>query len=274
MKNNYLRILLICFLIITFQFQSKGQTRQEKIDSILKQFNIIKKIKTEYDFQLLPLKYEATGLDSIKILEIEKILTDTEIKKRIIIAFNECLNDEEINDIFRFIQTDAYKKFFNSDTLFKAIFTHFNDIDIELDKISKNIYKTIEIPYQKFEPIPMDKENGFYETVDYIFSIDNKNIKLKQNPTLTAKDIYIIEKKYNKSNDNEPEIFIKLTPEGAIKFFNMTKDNIDKPIAVVVDKKIVSLIMVRFKNIDGEMTIGVDLSEMEIDNIIKILKGE
>ena len=65
--------------------------------------------------------------------------------------------------------------------------------------------------------IPIDKENGFYATVDYNYSTEKADIKLEDKPSLTPKDILEVKKVLSSYNDR-PEISIVFTKEGAKKF--------------------------------------------------------
>jgi len=78
---------------------------------------------------LEPLKYRATGNDSVRIIELENQFTEKEITKRLISAFNK-----EINDLYKFIQTSAFEKFFNSGEIYKIISFRFEDLDKEILK--------------------------------------------------------------------------------------------------------------------------------------------
>lgn len=270
---NYMKIRLsfIGLMLVSISFVCFGQTRQEKTVVIINKLNLIKSQKTNYEFQLEPLKYQVVGKDSLEIIELEKKLSEEEIGKRISLAFDEIFNDEEINVIYGFIQTSAFEKFFNLDKTYKIISSKFKDIDNEIKEITNRLGEPIEKPTKKFEPIPVDKLNGFYATVDYNYSAEDKDIKLEANPSLTSKDILEVKKTYDNHN-SKPEISIVLTKDGARKFYLLTKDNIGKPIAIVISNKIVSLPKVNSEIMGGKATISGDFTEDEIDKMIEILK--
>ncbi|MEQ9147319.1 MAG: hypothetical protein RLP13_03505 [Cytophagales bacterium] len=265
------RLLSMGFILISISLVSCGQSRQDKTEIIIKKLNLIETQKTSFKFQIEPLKYQAIGKDSVRILELEKLLSDEEIVKRISETFNEVLSDKEVNDIYHFAQSSAYEKFFNSGELFKAISAQFQDINDEIDNIKKNFSEPINKPTKKFEPIPVDKENGFYATVDYNYSTENKDIKLEDKPSLTSKDILEVKKEYSSYNDR-PEISIVFTKEGAKKFYILTKENIGKPVAIVIANHIVSMPTVNSEIIGGKASISGDFAEEEIDKMIEILK--
>lgn len=271
MNTKITRILAVVLIFMTTSLVSSGQSRQEKAEAIIKKLNLIENQKTNYKFQIEPLKYQTTGIDSIRIIELEKQLSDDEIVKRISSAFNEVFSENEIDDIYQFIQTSAFKKFFNSGETYKVIASKFKDIDKEIEGITKNFSGIVEKPTKKFEPIPVDRENGFYATVDYNFSTIDKDIKLENKPSLTSKDILEVKKVFSSYNDR-PEISIVFTKEGAKKFYLLTKENIGKPVAIVIAKKIVSIPTVNSEIIGGKASISGDFSEKEIDEMIEILR--
>ncbi len=279
MSKMRTKLFAIGLMLISITLVSCGQSRQEKTIAIINKLNLIENQKQNYEFQLEPMKYQATENDSIRIVQLEKQLSDDKIVKKICSAFDEVFSDNEINDIYSFIQTSAFDKFFNSGETYKIIASKFKDIDKEIDEITNDFSQSagdeiVELPKEKFKPMPVDKEDGFYATVNYTFSTGNKDIKLENNPSLISKDILEIKKVYSKYNDNRPEISIVLTKEGARKFYLLTKENIGKPIAIVIDKKIVSIPRVQTEIIGGKVSISGDFSEKEIDKMIEKLKGK
>lgn len=270
------KFILAAILLIFVSLSSYGQNRTEKTIAVIYKLNLVENQKTNYNFQLEPLKYQATGNDSISLLEIEKQLTEEEIIKRMTSVFDETYNDEEINDIYNFIQTSSFEKLFKSGEIFKALSAKFSDIDIEIERITNNFNEPLEKSTYKFEPISVDKEDGFYATIDYIspINIQDKNVKLENNPSLTFKDILEVKKTYRNSADNKAEISITLNQEGARKFYLLTKENIGKPIAIVIEKQIVSMPVVQSEIMGGKVNISGDFSEKEIDRMIETLKGK
>jgi preprotein translocase subunit SecD len=260
-------VALLFFIILS----SCAQNRQEKTIAIINKLKLVETQQTNFKFQLEPLKYQVTGNDSMRIIEIEKRLTEKEITKRLINAFNEEFSDKEINDIYKFIQTSAFEKIFNSGEIYKIISAQFIDVDKEIKRITEQYSEKVENPANKFEPIPIDKENGFYATVDYNYSTADKNIKLEDKPSITSKDILEVKKVFSNYN-NRLEISIVFTKNGAKKFYLLTKENIGKPIAIVIGKQIVSMPTVNSEIIGGKASIIGDFTEDEIDEMIKLLK--
>lgn len=271
MNTKMTKFLGVGLILIVTSFVSFGQSRQEKTDAIIKKMNLIEHQKMNYKFRLEALKYQAVGNDSIRIIELMNQLSDEEIVKRISSAFNELFRDNEINDIYAFIQSSAFEKFLNSGETNKVFDSKFKDIDNEIEGITKKYSEIVEMPIKKFEPIPIDRENGFYATIDYNVSATDKDIKLDDKPSLTSKDILEVKKVLSSYNDR-PEISIVFTKDGAKKFYLLTKENIGKPVAIVIAKQIVSMPTVNSEIMGGKASISGDFSEKEIDKMIEILK--
>ena len=266
-----IRILSIGLLLLSMSLVSYGQSRQDKIEIIINKLNLIETQKESFKFQLEPLKYQVTGKDSIRILEIEKLLSDEEIDKRISETFNKILSDKDVNDIYDFVQSGAYEKFIKTGKLYKAVSVQFRDINEEMGNIMKNVNKQVEEPVKKFEPLPINRENGFYATVDYNYPTENKDIKWEDKPSLTPHDILEVKKVFS-SRNNRSEINIVFTKEGAKKFYILTKKNIGKPIAIVIGNHIVPMPIVYADIMTGKAVISGNFSEDEIDEMIKVLK--
>jgi hypothetical protein len=270
-----MRILVINLILILTSLSSIGQTRQEKTDIIIKSLNLVEYQKMNYEFQIEPMFYQATGEDSMQIIELKKKLTEEEIARRINLVFSEVMSDEEVNDLYHFVQTTAFNKFLKSGSLFNTITSEFIDIDKEIEEINNSFSEVaIDNPIDKFNPIAIDKKDGIYATVDYKNSTENKDIKLEDDPIITIKDISEVNKEYNKFNGNKPEIALVLTKSGGRKFYLLTKKNIRKPLAIVIDKKIVSLPIVQSEIIGGKVNISGDFTESEIEDMIRKLRGE
>lgn len=119
---------------------------------------------------------------------------------------------------------------------------------------------------------PVNKEDGFYATIDYTSYTEDKDVKLEDKPSITFKDILEVKKTYQNYGENRSQIDITLTKEGARKFYHLTRDNIGKPIAIVIEKRIVTLPIVNSEIMGGKVSISGAFSEQEIDNMIEKFK--
>ena len=265
-RNNWNGVLLISLLTLCGQ-NNYAQDRELKTNVIIDSLRTVESMKTTYiEFRLKPMKYEATKEDSIKLCEIENNLTDNEIRNRIVKAFDSAYSDSEINDLYNFVRTTAFTKLIHSTTTNRKISEQFKDITAELDKINKNIKQQNEIIEKskpKFEPIFIDREDGFYETVDYDSNKDYKDIELVRTPSVSKTEISEIKKDTNRFGN----IYIDITfsKKGAKQFYILTKKNIGKPIAIVIDKHIVSIPTVNSEISGGKASISGNFTTEEID---------
>jgi len=272
--NKQISIILFSSLFLIKMPFSYGQERENKTIAIIDSLEIVEIYKMSFiDFRINLLKYEAVKEDSVKLIEIENLLTDAEIQRRIIQAFDEFFTDNEIDDLYTFVKTSVFQKFWVSSFAKDSIFNQFEDIAIELDRISQNIEKERDEYSIVFEPIPIDRINGFYATIDYIPYREDNEIVLENNPAITKKDILEIKKGVD--NYGRVEINITLKNNATKKFYILTKNNIGKPIAIVIDRHIVSLPIIHSAISGKKISISVvDFTEEEIDNLIQKLRDE
>ena len=255
MKNNRNRILLVLCLTLSFIQNNYAQDREQKTNVIIDSLQTVESMKSAYiEFGLKPLKFEATKEDSIKLIELENKLTDNEIRRRLIQGFNDAFTDNEINDLYSFIKTTAFFKLLHSSITNKSISNQFKDIKTELDKITANIDNANKInrkPISKFEPIPIEREDGFYETVDYNPNSEKKDVQLEKKPSITNEDIlepeeFIPELLLDFRRKALPiaNVFISLMPDNnlikqeAQERFNMALDILIKKLNLPADEKL------------------------------------
>jgi hypothetical protein len=273
MKNIYLitnfrKIFLFLSLIsLGVQF-CYGQERENKINTIIDSLEMVQTQKLWLlTLRLEPLKYMAIGEDSIRLIAIENLLTDQEIKKRIFQSFDEIFTNDEINELYRIITSSVLYKLYKSSLLSNSLENQFKDINSELDLIAGN-YENKNEDVPKFEPIHIEKEDGFYAVIDYEPN-RKENISLEKNPAITKKDILEVKK----GTDNS-SIDITFNKDGTKKFYLLTKNNIGKHIAIVIDKYIVSIPKVFSAISGGKAVIGGDFTEGEVENMIRKLSDE
>lgn len=266
-------------LLLLISVCSYSQNRTEKTTVVIKDFGLLESHKLNIKYQLEPLLYMASGQDSIRLAEIKKQYSEHEILNRLIAAFDEVFSEEEINDLYTFTQSSAFEKLMSPEkNVYSQISARFINVENELDSISRNIENRIKerddsAEAEGFKPIPVERENGLYATIDYSASANPKDIKLEKHPGLTFRDVKEVRKDINR-HYNRPEIRLLLTREGARKFYVLTKENIGKPIAFVIDKHIVYLPHVQSAINGGKAIIGGDFSDEELDKIIDIIRDE
>jgi preprotein translocase subunit SecD len=126
-------------------------------------------------------------------------------------------------------------------------------------------------PPGKFEPIPVERANGFYSLASYSPESGHSDIELEAEPAITPKDIKEI-RKTTRYFGTWSELELQLTEEGTRKLYLLTKANIGHPIAFVVENQIVAMPMVMAAVVNGRASIAGGYPEEELDRIIEILK--
>ena len=263
--------ILTVALLLFVSFSSFSQSRQDKANVIINKMKLAQLQRMYFETMVKPLTYHATGNDSVKLVELDKQLTDEHITKVINTTFDELLSDEDIDDIYNFTKTSIYKRLFESGEITDAVSARLGMFDIELKIPNDNMKDRMEKPISMFKPIPIDREDGFYATVDYNKSIEDKDIILEEKPSLTSKDIQGLKKvgghKYIK------EISILFTKEGAEKFYAFTKENGGKPMAIVIAKRIVSMPTINLPIKGGTSSITGNFTDDEVDKMIERLRA-
>ena len=129
------------------------------------------------------------------------------------------------------------------------------------------------------EPIGLDKPmmptvdrlNGFYTVVN--FKENEYHIlkyKLAKEPSITKEDILSVNKIVSDNGGYEVEIIF--TEIGSLKFAQLSKKNIRKPIVIVANNFFVSAPVFASEINGGKMIIAGDFSDTEIDALIANLK--
>lgn len=123
----------------------------------------------------------------------------------------------------------------------------------------------------KEKPVFADREDGFYEVFDYdVQKSALKDLNLSTDIGISTREISTIKKR--KNDIDLYVIDIVLTEAGAGKFKKLTKKNIARPIAIVLNRKLISAPLVMNPIPDGKVEISGNFTEEEIDEIINAIK--
>lgn len=267
MRKIFQLVFILCAAILF------SQNKEQKIEYILKTSKTLEGFKSLLiEMRIDPLKNMTSKADSLKIIEIEKNLTDEEILKRLSKGFSETFNDAEIDDIYKFYNTSAGKKMVNNyENLERNYQNNFKDIFDELGKIMENVNQKNqeEVDKNKEDPVAINKEDGFYFVVnkDESSNLKLKDFKLSANPAIKKSDILAV-KKISDDLGRFAIDFI-LTQEGASKFKILTENNLRKPIAIVLNKMLVSAPIVQSVIPNGRIQISGNFTEKEVDDMIE-----
>ncbi len=271
MSQKLAKILSSLLFVLILSASCKS-SEQDKLENIINQLNLIETQRFQYTHQIEALKYQTSGKDSIRVCEIEVQLSDDNIKRKIVKVLQDSFTSKEIDELYQFFNSTVYEKFIKSGTIYTKIFSEFEDIGIELKEISDSNIQDIPKPKRDFVPIPVNRIDGFYETVNYSQHATIKESNIKEFPVLTPKDIVKVTRD-NSRNDGITEINILFSREGARKFQKLTKDNIGKPLPIVINKRIISMPTINSQITGGRASISGDFSEVEADDIISKLKN-
>lgn len=115
-----------------------------------------------------------------------------------------------------------------------------------------------------------DREDGVYTIANYKESnYDEVDFILAKKSSLNKKDILSAVK--HVSDDDGYEIEITFTDEGAKKYSELQIKNQGKPLAFVIDHKIVDFYINMRNDPEGKVRIGYGISEKEMDELIKLI---
>ncbi|MGL5957306.1 MAG: SecDF P1 head subdomain-containing protein [Phocaeicola sp.] len=255
--------ITIYFIPLLFLLSSscKGESQEAKIDKIIEKLSLFENKKGALkEYRLKSLRSGANEAETKKIDELEAMLTDDEIRRRVVLGVQELFTPSEIEDVYHFVTSSAFSKLSNESS-------QFDDVESQIRAIEQNINGERESKGRaKFEAIPIDRRDGFYATVDYNSSMEGSEIRLEENPSLTVEDM--AEVTTRGSSVGAKIICITFNGSGTKKFHMLTKRNIDKPIAMVIDNHIVSLPQVRSAISEGRVEVGGDFTDEEVVSIL------
>ena len=264
-------VIMLSFTLLSAQF-SYGQTKEKKINAIIDRLEI--RNKTDLIERLEYLNSQAAEEDRVSLIELENLLADREIRKAIVQEFDEYFTDKEIDELHKIANSDVFKKLSNS-SLYNSYSKLYKYIEEVLDALDRNIQNRKIYEYTPDETdltlIPVEREDGFYATIDYDLNNGMQDLVLEETPSITKEDILDVKKEFD---NGYPYISVILNEEGTDKFHLLTQENIGKPIAIVIDKHIVISPIVQAPIPGGKIQISGRLSEEEIDQMINKLKDK
>jgi len=119
------------------------------------------------------------------------------------------------------------------------------------------------------------KYNGIYKTQQNgkVFSLINDSVKkitIDTVPVITPVDFKIVRMDYY-SVDKSPALFILLTETGKIKFAELTRNNIGKPLALILEDKLLSAPTIQSEIPNGQIEAG-GLDRKLIEHLVKKFK--
>jgi len=193
-----------------------------------------------------------------------KDLTNETLKKieTAKIAIDQQHSTERFGNLLPSIST--VKNIISQKSLVKPIFIAKCEEENEKNEAENNL----ETPLQLTS---IDRGNGFYTVLNFKTNEnDEEKYKLAKEPSLTRNDILSIKKIISEYDGFEIQIIF--TETGKLKFKELTKDNINKPIVIVIDKKIVSAPIIQSEITSGQANIAGRFCEKQIDELLENFK--
>ncbi|KKX50120.1 hypothetical protein L950_0211900 [Sphingobacterium sp. IITKGP-BTPF85] len=140
-------------------------------------------------------------------------------------------------------------------------------------KCDDDVDEHIDEKQDNFKLLPRaDRVNGFYTVVNFKENeYDAKKYQLAKEPSIQKDDILSVSKVI--SDYGGYEIQITFTEKGSEKLAQLSRTNIRKPIAIVVNKLIISSPVFASEITGGKANIAGGFSEAEVDEIIANLKN-
>ncbi len=266
---KYPFLLFFTFVLHTVCF---GQSLSEKTDSIAYRLGLFDYIKQALTFSIEPMRDWLIEEDSIKIIQIEEKINDQEIYFRLRKSIQQLHSEQEIEDLYQFTTTTAFQKIFKGEEINKLMSMAFGDMFDEIKALEEKNYSKGHDNSYEFTPVPVDRPDGFYATVNYTRGMEYSQIELVKDPAITSVHIKEISKDYSIYGDKI--LNITLTKEGAIIFHQLTEANVDYPIAVVINKHIIYAPIVNEPISGGKVSINANFTDEELDFIIQKLSPE
>jgi preprotein translocase subunit SecD len=97
-------------------------------------------------------------------------------------------------------------------------------------------------------------------------------VYLHKTAELTNDDI--AEAKASEDANKHPSVSITLTKDGAAKMKKLTEEHRDKPLAILVDGKVISALIIKAVISHGKAEITGIFSEEEVEKLAKSIKGK
>ncbi len=257
---------IINFLIFGLVFSQNTISKNQKIDSIIignQTFEAYKANIIEYGIKPMKVAYPNAPKEFWD--EIDSKLTDEEILTQIRAVYKEFFTEKEIDELYKFITSPSYKKY-TSDygNIQEKIQEKFFWIREKLSKLETE-FSNNELSSKLYSvPIKTNLEDGFYEVLNNE-SADLAKMKLSKKPSVLLKNVSDAEG--NLDDLNNLIINIKFDEEGSALFHLLSYKNIGKPIAIVVNKKIISAPVVMEPIKDGKLQISGKFSAQEVKEI-------
>ena len=259
--------------LLLFSIQFVAQTKEQKVEFLIKELGYFNSMKSAFfDYHIENLKNFNKNDNRIEILENK--LSDKEILKRLSNAYSKTFSEKEIGELYDFFNSDTGKKYANSQNdVDSKIKDNFIEIFEEINQIQEEnqTKQNKEASYlTKFFDTKFEKPDGFYLVTENIINKEERKLELEEKPSFTPNDIEEIKSSYNDLGNLI--IDIKFKVYSAKKLKEITAKNINKGMAIIVDKKMITMPIISSEIPDGKLQISGMFTVEEIKNIVNKLK--
>lgn len=260
---------LIVILFFGFIFSQNQLSQNQKIDSIVIGNQTFEAYKANLvDYGIHPMKVAYPNAPQEFWDEIDSKLTDAEILNQIREVYKENFTEKEINELYTFIISPSYKKSINNYSIIQErIQGKFSWIGEKISKLEtefSNNELSSRFDSNDFVPAKTNLQDGFYEVLNDE-KIDVSKMKLSKKPAISLKNVS--DAKQNLDGLNRLVISLELNEEGSALFHLLSYKNIGKPIAIVINKKIISAPLVNNVVPNGKIQISGKFSAQEVKEI-------
>ncbi len=120
----------------------------------------------------------------------------------------------------------------------------------------------------KKEEVKANYPNGFYLAKAYDINYNLESFVLEDEPVLNISEVKsIIVEKNKYSIDNKPVIMVDFSKKGIDRLYDITKNNLNKPLAIVLGNKLISAPIIHSEIKGGRLIISGDLTFEEAEKI-------
>lgn len=267
---------LIAILFFGFIFSQDNLSQNQKIDSITIGNQTFEAYKANIiDYGINPMKSAYPNAPKAFWNEIDSKLTDSEILKQIREVYKEVFTEDEIDELYNSTTSKSFKKYnLEYGKIQEKIQEKFFWVGEKLGKLQEE--KSNEVSLSKtdsksFVPVKTNLEDGFYEVLNNE-TTDISKMKLSKKPALFFKNVSSA--KENLDGLNRLVISLEFDEEGAALFHLLSFKNIGKPIAIIVNKMIISAPVVMEAIPNGKLEVSGNFSAEEVNKIIRGLTSK
>ena len=109
MKSKFILFVVMLFAITLV---GQAQTRKEKNEFIIQKLDLVKIQKKHYEDRISFLKLAVSGKDTIRVNEIEKLMTEKYVFEELNSVFDTLFSDIELNDLYVYCHSTCLEKIF------------------------------------------------------------------------------------------------------------------------------------------------------------------